>query len=287
MFIDASKLLFYQERFKERRPITAEMMLTNFCNYDCPYCQYKHGTGYFTFERFKDAVEVLRGLGVRGFNLTGGGEPLLNPEIDEILSWLDEQGISYGINTNFTRYVNCKAKWIKVSLHQGHDLSGVIENMKRFRKENKTTTLGAQIIVESVEDVWRLWNAYKDLDVDYIAFRPIEMPGGYYKDVRDIVEELEAIDDKKVLINYKWYYVNERCERCYADWTVITVDWNGNVWYCCHKPDEVVGNLFKDDVLEAKRKWVTDMSKCDIPCRHTANNIILKEYREPKHVEFI
>ncbi len=103
----------------------------------------------------------------------------------------------------------------------------------------------------------------------------------------ELVEELEAIDDKKVLINYKWYYVNERCERCYADWTVITVDWNGNVWYCCHKPDEVVGNLFKGDVLEAKRKWVTDMSKCDIPCRHTANNIILKEYREPKHVEFI
>jgi len=289
-YIDASKMLFYQERFIERKkPITAEMMLTNFCNYDCPYCRYKHGEGYFHYEDFVKAVRILQGLGVRGFILTGGGEPLLNPEIKEIVGWLDSEGVPYGINTNFSKYVKCNPKWLKVSLHAGVDLSPVLENIKRFRRENRSTVLGVQVIITRHEEVREKYFQFKELDVDYISFRPIESVERLYseEEVRKIIAELEAINDKKVLINYKWYMMNERFDRCYANWAVITVDWSGNVWYCCHKSEEVVGNIFLDNVVELKAKHVTDMGKCEVPCRQTANNIIVRDYKLGVHIEFI
>jgi len=56
---------------------------------------------------------------------------------------------------------------------------------------------------------------------------------------------------------------------------------------CCHKPDEVVGNIFLDNVVELKAKHVTDMGKCEVPCRQTANNIIVRDYKPGVHIEFI
>lgn len=292
-YINKDKLLYYQERFEDRnRPISSEMIMTNFCNYDCEYCRYKHGNGYFKFEGFKKAVRKLQGMGVKGFILTGGGEPLLNPDIEKILRWLDENRIPYGINTNFTKYIENKPKWLKVSLHDNYDLENVIYNIKRFRSKNKETVLGIQAIIEDIEDIEKFYNKYKDLDVDYMAFRPLEVQYKAYEDkeVEKIVKELEKLRNKdgKVLINYKWYMIDKKFDKCYANWTIITVDYLGDVWYCCHKPQEVVGNLFKDkDIMKLKREWVSDMSKCDIPCRMTCNNIIMEEYREIEHIEFM
>lgn len=292
-YINKDKLLYYQERFESKnRPISAEMIMANFCNYDCEYCRYKHGNGYFKFEDFKKAVRKLQDIGVKGFILTGGGEPLLNPDIEKILNWLDENKIPYGINTNFTKYIESNPKWLKVSLHDNYNLENVINNIKKFRSKNKETVLGIQAIIEDIEDIERFYNKYKDLDVDYMAFRPLEVQYKAYKDkeVEKIVKELEGLRNKddKVLINYKWYMMNKKFNKCHANWTIITVDYLGDVWYCCHKPQEVVGNLFKDkDIMKLKREWKSDMSKCDIPCRMTCNNIIMEEYKEIEHIEFM
>ena len=292
-YINNSKLLYYGERLENKRPITAEMMMTNFCNYDCKYCRYKRGNEYFRFEDFKRAVLRLKELGVKGFNITGGGEPLLNPDIVKILDWLDENKVPYGINTNFTRCIDNKPKWLKVSLHDNYDLENVIDNIGRFRGKNKETVLGIQVIVEGIEDIERFYDKYKYLDVDYMAFRPLEVKYKAYEDkeVDDIVKELEDLRDKdgKVLINYKWHMMKERFKECRANWSVITVDYDGDVWYCCHKPDEIVGNIFDDDILEKKRNFNTNIEKCDIPCRMIGNNLAMVELEKKRdeHIEFI
>lgn len=292
-YINKDKLLYYQERFKNKdRPISAEMIMTNFCNYDCEYCRYKHGGGYFRFEDFKNAVKKLRAMGVEGFILTGGGEPVLNPDIHKIIKWLDDNEIKYGMNTNFTRLIEGSPTWLKVSMHDNYDKTNVLENIKKFREGNKETTLGVQGIVERTEDIKRFYDEYKGLEVDYIAFRPLEVQFEAYDDrlVEEIVGELEKLQktDDRVLINYKWYMIDKRFNKCHANWTIITIDYKGDVWYCCHKPFEVVGNLFEDaDVMKLKNEWVSDMSMCDIPCRMTCNNIIIDEYEEIDHIQFM
>lgn len=293
-FINKDKLMMYYDRFKDGiKPITAEMIMTNFCNYDCSYCRYKHGKGYFKFDDFTKAVKELERCGVKGFILTGGGEPFLNPDIERILNWLDDNNIKYGVNTNLTNLYKCGAEWIKTSIHENYDVENVLENIKKCREINKSTVLGVQCIVKEKKDIKEFYDKYCDLDVDYIVFRPLEMQDKIYtkKQADEIIEELVKLKerDEKVSINYKWYMLGMKFDNCIANWTVATVDYKGDMWYCCHKPQEVVGNIFKDGalkVLEDKKSFKSDMKVCDKPCRMTCNNIILNG-EKIKHIEFI
>lgn len=116
-YITSNKLIHHMDRVKgDRRPITAEFFLTNFCNHRCDYCRFHHGKGHINFEQFKMYAERLIELGVQGFILTGGGEPVLNPDFDKITNWLDENELDYGINTNFSKFKKIKPRYLKISI---------------------------------------------------------------------------------------------------------------------------------------------------------------------------
>ena len=103
----------------DHRPITADIFLTNYCNNDCPYCTYKRWerdpkARHMKFEDFRKYAQRLKDLGVKGFILTGGGEPTVNPDFDRIADYL--QGFRWGINTNFNVIKFIKPDYLKVSL---------------------------------------------------------------------------------------------------------------------------------------------------------------------------
>ena len=104
--ISNNKMLFNLKNVIEKKPITADLFLTNFCNNKCQYCTYNRwdlpkGRKFVTFNEFVRNVNILEGMGVNGFILTGGGEPTVNPDFDKITKWLETENINYGINTNF------------------------------------------------------------------------------------------------------------------------------------------------------------------------------------------
>lgn len=289
-YITDNKLSYYGERcLWNKKPITAEMIMTNFCNYNCEYCRYLHGSGYFKIDDFINASERLVEMGVRGYILTGGGEPMLNPDIEKILNYLDNRGLKYGINTNGTMFVPCKAEWVKVSIHKNDEK--VYQNIGLFKEY--AAVVGIQSIIKNKNDILKFYEAYKNLDVDYIIFRPIEATGGGLYSERDISEMLNVLfqlkkDDNRVKINYKLRMVWNKFKDCHANWCVITVDYDLNVWYCCHKPSEIMGSVFDLDILEKKAKHITDMEECDVPCRMTDMNMTqLKIMQSAHHIEFL
>ena len=88
-FINQNKLLSHANF--DGKPITADIFLTNFCNNKCPYCTYgrwelisNEKKKYITFEEFEKYGNRLLELGVKGFVLSGGGEPTINPDFDKI-----------------------------------------------------------------------------------------------------------------------------------------------------------------------------------------------------------
>lgn len=296
------------------RPITADVFLTNYCNNRCPYCTYArwelpNGTKAMTYEEFITYVEKLRAIGVQGFILTGGGEPTICPDFQQITGWLEEQGLHYGINTNFNNFVYFKPDYLKVSL-DGYDEDSyersrgvrkyrqVVENIKAYaewKKENSPkTSLGVQFVADSVEGVLKFYEANRGLDVDYYSFRPLESTGGsYYKDgqrkaqAREITAAIEALaaKDSRVTLNFKWGLLETQEKTCTAQWAQIAINERGEVMYCCHKPYQIVGHILDDDILEKKARAHTDMSMCDIPCRMTAPNAFvaqtMKQQKDP------
>ena len=308
--ITANKLFHYPDRIAgDFRPITADVFITNFCNNFCSWCTYhrwEHDSEsrYMRVDDFKVYLDRLISFGVQGVILTGGGEPTINPDFDEITECLDDSGIVYGINSNFNKLRFCKPEYLKISL-DGYDedsyerirgvrsYSKVIRNIQTYiewkKRVHPNTSVGIQMVVTNPSDIIRFYTAHYMLDVDYIVYRPVESTNGcYYTDINSadaalaisIIRDLQK-KDSRVVLNYKWEHLKTRFERCSAHWAQIAIDEAGNVMYCCHKPYQIIGNVTDDDILTKYAAAVTDMSMCDVPCRLTAPNLAFNELSKP------
>ena len=96
--ITGEKMLSHIDRIVgEKKPITADIFLTNYCNNRCPYCTYGRweldtGARAMRYEDFITYAKRLAAMGVQGFILTGGGEPTINPDFEKIA---DAYGLDY------------------------------------------------------------------------------------------------------------------------------------------------------------------------------------------------
>ena len=294
-------------------PITADIFLTTICNNACPYCTYKRQGGnissqdYISFENFKCYVNILLSLGIKGIILTGGGEPTLNPDFEKITSWLEENQIPYGINTNFNIFKYCKPSYLKISL-DGYDeksyfeargtnaYSKVISNIEFFiqwKKENSIhSKVGLQILVKNASEILNFYEAHKDLEIDYFNFRPNEDKNNKYSTTElDLIlqnlEYLKGLDDR-VIINYKWHYLKDDKSQCLAHWSQFAIDTQGNVLFCCHKPQEIIGHITDKNILQKHALAKLNKATCDIPCRLTGpNNVLLNIASLSNDLEFI
>lgn len=300
--INGSKLMFHPERVAgDRRPISADIFLNNFCNNKCPYCTYRRwelddGAYAMTRDDFVRYATRLKELGILGFILTGGGEPMITPEFEAITAWLEENHLHYGVNTNLNVLKYCAPDYLKVSL-DGWDEDSyeacrgvraygkVRRNLIQYdawRKENAPhTSLGVQKLVARFEDILPFYEANKDLPFDYMSFRPMESTTGNYYASEEAMEnagkcialiQTIAERDPRVVLNFKWHMLEGSCAGCPAHWAQIAVNEKGNVMHCCHKPFEIIGNVMDSDVLEKHSAARTDWATCDVPCRLSAPN---------------
>lgn len=104
--------------------ISTHISPEGYCNLNCPYCSVSKRTqhGRIPFDTIKTYVLKLKQYGLKAVILTGGGEPLLYPEIDELMMWLKHNKMKIGLITNgtmskcLTDYSWGKLAWVRVSL---------------------------------------------------------------------------------------------------------------------------------------------------------------------------
>ncbi|RMG61382.1 MAG: radical SAM protein [Calditrichaeota bacterium] len=85
--------------FVKRVPIEAQLIVTRRCNLSCGYCsEYDHKSQPIPSKVLKERIDVLHRLGVINIALLGG-EPLLHPEIDDIVHYAGKMA-QVSITTN-------------------------------------------------------------------------------------------------------------------------------------------------------------------------------------------
>ena len=303
--ISNNKIFAYMDRIVgDQTPITADVFLSDVCNNACPYCTYKRHSDdiipskehFMSFEQFNLYADILLNKGIQGIILTGGGEPTLNPDFKKITEWLENNEIHYGINTNFNIYYEFAPDYLKISL-DGYDRESykqirgvdaydkVIENIKKYcqwkQKNNIKTKVGLQILVSDVSQISRFYSAHKNLPVDYFNFRPNEDANFHYDNqaLSNIHYALNYLKqtDNRVVINYKWWLLDHPFKQCYAHWSQLALNHKGEVLYCCHKPNEIIGHICENDILNKHKKATYNPFSCDVPCRLSGPNIALEE----------
>ena len=306
IFTDKKFWLHAGRLYGRREPITADFFLTTVCNNKCRYCNYARLDGLPASGKFADKQCLFqwfnraRELGVLGIILTGGGEPTLHPDFEEITSWLESCGIPYGVNSNWSyKSFRIRPRYLKVSLDswdaaaylakRGVDLyDRVIENLKTFCAEKTSTTrVGVQLLLEDAHEAEKFVEKASALPVDYISIRPPESTGGRavrWEDVLRTVNRLEALkaDCNRVIISPKFYQLLENprphVRGCPAAWMQLAINPDGGVMYCCQRPYDICGHIMDPDILHKKANFSCNYDRCDYPCRLSRYNDIMASH---------
>jgi len=114
-------------------PVHVQIILSDLCNQSCHFCAYRdptytssklfHVDGNYNpnrklpFEKVMEILDDCKELGVKAIQFTGGGEPTVHPNFNEIVAETAARGFKWGLVTNGVRPKQLDtATWVRVSL---------------------------------------------------------------------------------------------------------------------------------------------------------------------------
>ena len=111
------------DRFGKIKPIHIQLNPTNVCNLNCSFCSCSNRDKKIElkYEYLQGIMKDAALLGCRAVTITGGGEPLLYPKINELIHFLYNLNIQIGLVTNGTMFEKLhfesikKIRWIRIS----------------------------------------------------------------------------------------------------------------------------------------------------------------------------
>src|SRR3954467_8266281 len=93
-------LLESAKRLVDRKPLQCSLYVTDQCNLDCAYCtEYDNSRPHPSIDDLKKWVRKIRELGTMRIALVGG-EPLVHPNIVELVRYCRELGFATSLTTN-------------------------------------------------------------------------------------------------------------------------------------------------------------------------------------------
>ncbi len=168
---------------------TIQLEITNKCNLRCKHCylgEYEENIDYIMVESL---ISQAKDMGVVNFDITGG-EPLLYPEIEKILSKILEMGMKIVVFTNAVRLPQ-KVKLLidkyygiqfKISLDgwdaESHDYirgrgtyKKTIENIKTIKNSNVPVSINVVLNSKNIIGVNKFQELSKELNTPFIYDR--------------------------------------------------------------------------------------------------------------------
>jgi MoaA/NifB/PqqE/SkfB family radical SAM enzyme len=187
------KIFFHRRAIKDLRnkrnhPIVLHIMPTEMCNLRCVFCSVaQRGESGKLFPdlkmiQIKSVVEKLKKMGLKAIILSGGGEPTIYPQINELLEYLHNEKLQIGLITNgvaLAEKINPQnlsyLSWIRISINTLDYLGDV----KIPKLNPKKTTLGFSYIwnpLTSEKTIRKIQKKIKEVSpsnqVEYVRLLP-------------------------------------------------------------------------------------------------------------------
>lgn len=249
----------------------------NICNLHCPLCPTGRGIlarprGKMVLSDLKRVIDQIAPYAYR-VELYNWGEPLLHPDIFEMIKYVASRRITVGISSNLNRLdrigaqrlVDSGLSQLVVSVdgstqesysayRQGGSLERVLANLNMLvetRTASGQTTpfiIGRMLIGKHNEhQVDAVRNLVYQTGVDSFA------TGVLYIDTRDDRQRADWIPEGAVYSPYDQDGSTlENTWHCRDLWESMVINWDGGVAACCwlHDPQYDFGNVFSQTVRE-------------------------------------
>ena len=139
--------LLYHNKLKHFSPIHIQWIPTNHCNLKCICCSCKNRDKKkeMDFAVTSNVIEEFAKCGVKAVTLTGGGEPLMYPDIEDTIDTFIGCGINVGLVTNglllhkIHKSTLEKLMWCRISSMDERDLTNIYR--KKLKGVVQSTTI--------------------------------------------------------------------------------------------------------------------------------------------------
>ncbi|MBU1912275.1 MAG: radical SAM protein [Candidatus Omnitrophica bacterium] len=150
----------HEKNINITKPLFCDLLISEKCNLKCKTCYFwKYGLDdKLTIEECKDFILSLKDIAKIPFEINlGGGEPLLNKWILELVRYCVEQGLQPAISTNATLIDEEMAKKISdAGLHRlGISLEGINEETHDFLTGTKGAYSRLMKAIEYLKKYWK------------------------------------------------------------------------------------------------------------------------------------
>lgn len=290
-YLQLRVLSCYQEALmlkqgKMPAPRMAILYPTYACNHRCIGCDYVDlNTTKRTMSEaeFKDIVDQLIDVGVKGIEFCGGGEPTLHPSLPKILDRLIESDIAFGILTNGTGLNEAlRTRLVRHGSYCRVSIESASEKVFNSYKRPINTNAGFKAVVHNIKELVALRkkagakthlqisikyaidkNNYHDvpavialahrLQVDSVQYKLIRNVPSEIKDAR-LVKELQARIGRararypklRVIADFS---KSTLCGKCWISPIQLVIDPCGDVFICCYYRHRLkehrLGNMLK------------------------------------------
>lgn len=263
-------------------PSTIMVEPTNICNLKCPLCPTGAGLitrkkGFMALPNFKKIIDEMQDYMIH-LRLWNWGEPLLNKEIFEMISYAKQKKIFVNLSTNSHLLNKELSKGLVESgldelivsidgaseetyqvYRKGGDFKKIIDSLKFLIEEKsklnkKTPFINLQFIImrHNEHEIGKIKKLAKDLKLDQLSFKTVGVMDYFSKeDIRKYLPEKDKYSrytkkGDKILLKRK---VKNWCDFL---WEEMIINWDGEVVPCCFDMNNahVFGNAFKQTIKE-------------------------------------
>lgn len=294
--------IFHLQKMGYCLPINWEIDLTNKCHFNCPNCASNQirGDETLTLPQLESIFEKLNYSPCKSITWAGGGEPLLSPIWREAMEMAHDYGYAQGLYSHLPDItqadVNLISDYCRFAICHNTDEDVVnphsLCNWKCSWMIDETNYRNLEKMYFSTN--WQLFDKAEfrpmvSIDKDYSwpdwaeeAIRILDIVCYTYSNATFSKDKLQSI----ATLNFGRHY-----EKCYGIYFQGIVGATGDVYLCCNRRGESIGNIFTEDLKDIYKRLrpVTDFSKCPPACRqHTNNKILWDCYLgpDPMDVEF-
>ncbi len=236
------KLLRHPDRLKEMslgiwKPITLQVSPTDKCNLNCDFCSVSKRKGdTIKISNLEQAIDDFVDLGIQSMEITGGGDPTMYQDINRLIDYGHQKGLSMGMITNGLCLSNIeqeqldKLDWLRVSLSYLDFAPGV-----QFHIPQIKGTLGFSYVwnktsnrrkIEKINALAIFHNA------EYVRIVPdcknVEEQQVYKKQMEEFIEEFP-----NMFFQSKPYDVHKKCQMGKIK---PFLNSDGNVYHCSAAP---------------------------------------------------
>lgn len=281
---------------KRPAPITADIEPSNACNINCQWC-YPIQTGFRTAykahmqaERLLALPKFLKEWGVRCAQVTGGGEPLVHPEIAAFFRRLVDVDLKLGLITNgvllrseLIDILHDFADWIGFSMDAGtaatwsllkgsppKNFDKILRNMEELNSRKRGVRVAYKYLVNpsNYREVLEAARIAKETGCDDFHLRPTYNFGSFneidYDEVNAILDEVKSFEDHSFQVfTIKHKYSNRLSDQdlnfksCLATPLLVTFCADHNAYLCLDhrgESDFALAN-FADRLEDVKDYW--------------------------------